>query len=695
MGITADAVAAYDDFNTSGLPVTGYKEPDKAAIRALFGEIDAAIGFIGAGAMLAAGNIFTTLAALNAAISTSPAAPAMAIVWQDTAANNGVYFKVDGLHTGSWVLSPFTLPGALTAALNNLLINAEASATAAAASATQAATNTFQTAINAIVAGNWASAASVSAAAAATAEAGAQVAQANAVSIASASGISGFYDTYAAASAALGSIAANAVIQVFVDETQGGSTTIYRKVSGVLVLKISTSQINSVPFPGPNLCALGDSITVESSGYAGALGPLANADFGYLSHLNALLGHRFNFPKSNIFATDGFTLAQIASTHVANCIAAKPDVVIIHGGHNDLFFARTAAQMLSDLITGILAPLQAAGIRNIIVVPVLPFTGATGIQEGTRLSFNRAVLELGMGSATIMGALKWPPLVIDGVDDFWEARANALGGPTTSLAISDGTHPNNCGAYYMALAVFNVVDRIIPKRCSLQSNVLDIYSASNGNLRGSLLNIGTGATSNFGLMKGTGGSLTTFVGGITPTGTLADHWAVWRSTNGGTTASIVAAKENPRTDGPLTGERQKITYTCTSSGTGADVITLSPNQDLGVGFLTAGDKVYLEAKVEILSGHIGMIGVQSNLWEIGPGSPQSAQDMALTLSGNGAPFPISLFGGPDIVYVHRTQPITLQAGITALRCSFDLGMMGVNGNVCTFVVSDVSIRKVL
>ena len=49
-----------------------------------------------------------------------------------------------------------------------------------------------------------------------------------------------FYDTKAAATADLASIPANAVIEVFVDESQSNNRTRYRKESGVLVFKVAT-----------------------------------------------------------------------------------------------------------------------------------------------------------------------------------------------------------------------------------------------------------------------------------------------------------------------------------------------------------------------------------------------------------------------------------------------------------------------
>lgn len=72
------------------------------------------------------------------------------------------------------------------------------------------------------------------------ARAEAQTARDEAIAAAEAGAVTGgFYDTYAAANAALASIPANAVIEIFADETKGGLRTQYRKESGVLVWKIT------------------------------------------------------------------------------------------------------------------------------------------------------------------------------------------------------------------------------------------------------------------------------------------------------------------------------------------------------------------------------------------------------------------------------------------------------------------------
>lgn len=83
-----------------------------------------------------------------------------------------------------------------------------------------------------------AAAAETSADAAEAARLAAEAAQGNAESAAAGSGVSAFYDTKAALTAALGSHTDGQVAQVFADESQGNRRAIYRRVSGAWVLKL-------------------------------------------------------------------------------------------------------------------------------------------------------------------------------------------------------------------------------------------------------------------------------------------------------------------------------------------------------------------------------------------------------------------------------------------------------------------------
>ena len=112
-----------------------------------------------------------------------------------------------------------------------------------------------------------------------------------------------FYDTKAAATADLASIPANAVIEVFVDESQSNNRTRYRKESGVLVFKVATldadlqaianltSAANKVPYAtGSGTWALADLTsfartllaTASNSAFLTALGQIASTAINFV-----------------------------------------------------------------------------------------------------------------------------------------------------------------------------------------------------------------------------------------------------------------------------------------------------------------------------------------------------------------------------------------------------------------------------
>lgn len=103
------AESAFDDYVTSGVPGSGVKQPDKAAIRSVFRRIDSAISSLGVSGAITVKK--ATKALLDADLA--HAADTLAIVYDDaTAANNGIYAKSGGSGSGSWTLTDVALPGA-------------------------------------------------------------------------------------------------------------------------------------------------------------------------------------------------------------------------------------------------------------------------------------------------------------------------------------------------------------------------------------------------------------------------------------------------------------------------------------------------------------------------------------------------------------------------------------------------------
>jgi hypothetical protein len=138
MTITVDANTAYRDFITDGVPSSGPNKPDKAAIRALFGEVDGAISTVAAAVTVGSVVVKDTQAHLFADLA--HAANTLGLVWNDLdVTKDGVYVKVGNSGSGSWSFTTVAVPGALSAHLEQLASSADADATAADASAQHAA----------------------------------------------------------------------------------------------------------------------------------------------------------------------------------------------------------------------------------------------------------------------------------------------------------------------------------------------------------------------------------------------------------------------------------------------------------------------------------------------------------------------------------------------------------------------------
>ena len=147
----------------------------------------------------------------------------------------------------------------------------------------------------------------------------------------------------------------------------------------------------------------------------------------------------------------------------------------------------------------------------------------------------------------------------------------------------------------------------------------------------------------------------------------------------------VCAKESPRTDGPNSGERQRITFTC--SGAGGSNETYPLYQVISSNFST-GDRLVLEVAYEVVSAS-NVQSLIAQLAEVGPGAPQTAYDG--TPSGTLSGFPAVAHKG-----VMRTPEITLQSGVTSLYVGIVPGFDTSGGSAgLDLYLSDAKVIKIL
>lgn len=193
---------------------------------------------------------------------------------------------------------------------------------------------------------------------------------------------------------------------------------------------------------GHGIVALGDSITANY----GASGNLLRIQEGYLSRACAENGQVPMFRGT--FATGGFTLAQIQSTHLPTVLALdpKPLACVILGGTNDaganngVGFSVTTTLATLDAIC---ESLRGAGIQPILAT-LPPRGNVTAISQAVS-NYNRALVRY----ASTKGY---------DVVDYNKVLVNtATGNFLTGLAQSDETHPSFKGVKLMGQALAPVL----------------------------------------------------------------------------------------------------------------------------------------------------------------------------------------------------------------------------------------------
>jgi hypothetical protein len=344
--------------------------------------------------------------------------------------------------------------------------------------------------------------------------------------------------------------------------------------------------------------------------------------------------------------------------------ALKPDYCILLGGTNDVG-VRSVQEMKADG-KYIIEALLANGIRP-VVLPILPRNGLPTVQLQRLVWYNNWLREYVRSVDNVV----W-------VDPTYQMQdaANAAGNQITGIS-DDGLHPNQKGGYILGKAISDVVSPMFPLAASEVLNVADIYDAVN-NPGGNLL---TDGSSNWGLCAGTTGTKIASTG-FTPSGSLASGFTINRSP-GSSTCAAVCSKENPRTDGPASGERQVVAVSVTAAGSSNELIKITPS--LRHSNLNAGDVVFAQAAMELVSP-VNILSLELRTTDVRTSGNEANYD-------GGWPGTGPLLEG--FAGVWRTPPIEIGADSTSFLTELVLRIKGDTGAAsCTLKISDVSLRKV-
>lgn len=415
---------------------------------------------------------------------------------------------------------------------------------------------------------------------------------------------------------------------------------------------IPPAATSRILVPGCTMALLGDSISARCSTNTST--QKRYESYGYATWLRILSRGYFNFPLANNFGVTGDNLTQIAA-RVPSVIAARPDICFVEGGTNDLGESRTFAAMQTDM-SYILAQLLRAGIQ-VVVYHITPRDAATTTQQQVRQRFNRWLTEIGLGRADLVAAAGLPagllPIVVN-ANPYITDQSNGqwLAGYDDA---DDGVHPSVTGAYWMGHAAWQALAPGLPIRYDAWADYNDLYNATN-NPNGNLL------TAQSGLFAGSGGTITPS-GGFSGSGTLAAGWTLSASQT--STTAVVCSKENPRTDGFNSGERQRLVYTTTVAGGAAEVYNMFKTTT----DVAPGDTIQFEVAYELLS-HSGVTAIDLQLRQDGGVTAQSAFDCS----------PVNQVI-PNVAHrgVLRTPPMTTVANTTGATGFIQFRMNSTSG----------------
>lgn len=379
---------------------------------------------------------------------------------------------------------------------------------------------------------------------------------------------------------------------------------------------------------------------------------------GYFTWTRFLAGQRIYFDDTLNFGVSGDTIALCAA-RVPNVIASGVSRCVVLIGTNDLAITPIAT-MIDQWTNQIILPLQRGGIQPIVMLEY-PRIGISSLALGVKNQFNNYIRRFAQSQFGVPQSVRC--ILID-TQDYMEDYSGAAGS-ALSGRLYDGTHPSMIGGYWLGKSIADVINQLYPP-IRFSCSPADLYDATL-NPRGAL-------NANPALL-GTAGLLVANTG-VTPTGTVATGFKLYRGAGTSSSLTFIGAKENPRTDGPTSGERQRVTVNITGVGSSTETYIFQPTTNPSQ-YIAAGTTVELSCQIEFASAPVNLIGLELQMAEIGPASPRQAVDMVRQTS----------FQMPAIAVsgMLRTPPFTLQSGVTAIssyiRMVFDASSGTASGDI--------------
>lgn len=369
----------------------------------------------------------------------------------------------------------------------------------------------------------------------------------------------------------------------------------------------------------------------------------------------------------------GATTTQMLS-YVGDAVAAKVDIIAMHGGTNDFGASIPIATTEANLQT-LWEALMASG-KTVIYYSLLPLNQSGGTTHQLQVTqINQ------WARRWIAGQGNRPPgtgniIFIDREPECTDQTSAT--GAFLAICSADGLHEGNWGPWILGYKLAQALKGTLSAYGQyVSTSQADTYDATN--------NPG-GALAAPAFYTWSGGSA------LSPcTGTVPAGWEIQRYSGSGTGTPCVGSIENPRTD-LFSGSRFVVTTT-TGSGTSFEQFSLN-NGGATIASLpiTPGvDAVYGEAWLAI-SGVANMIElqVQVNCQSAGPDLAEAVDQAYPANSG-------TLNGPSDsIPFIMRTPPMVCPAGTTGVFLQLQWVMNGSGGAgsaTSVIKVSNFTLRK--
>lgn len=375
---------------------------------------------------------------------------------------------------------------------------------------------------------------------------------------------------------------------------------------------------------------LGDSITAQGVDNGSISGTTAvrNMNRGMTYWVPFLTGQRFRSTQALNFGISGQTSGQIAA-RVGDVVASGAGVCVVLAGTNDVGsnnYATTTANLT--------AIYQALADANILIValPILNRTLTTSADYG----FINRINHWMAAQAQVFPNFRF-------VDPYLFGDPYSLTfGPKTGFTY-DGLHPTAIGMRYIAKAVADYLNTLLPPLPRAVRDVNDFSSVSNP----------AGYRNVNPMLAGTAGSK-----GSGVTGDVADSWAVNLSAGGGDVSSLTAVCS--KDTGATSLICQKIVIGGTATG-GFQTVLVFEQYDYSAAYgFQAGDLMECIADIEIIGGAESISGVAAYA--------VTQQAGAWKYSWDGFPYVSDDLSAEGFAGVARTPPLAINAAPSVAGC---------------------------